>query len=221
VTAAPAELVGFDESDAQTLSALSLDGRADVESAVRELAPSTDDEATAADGGEVLESETDGPTGDGPTDDQLDVLVEQIDEHVGETFEQATSLSRLAALDAGVGLEAYEFGDADLQAEYDELADEKADLEQRLDRAGAVGEGAQATVTDLDQSADVVDAATGMGGITDATDQQTASTEEIASMIDDDATKADRVSDEVDSIAAATEEQVMMIAELDETVSKL
>jgi hypothetical protein len=40
-------------------------------------------------------------------------------------------------------------------------------------------------------------------------------------MIDDDATKADRVSDEVDSIAAATEEQVMMIAELDETVSKL
>ena len=177
MTAAPAELVGFDESDAQTLPALSLDGRADVESAVWELAPSADDEATAADGGEVLESEADGPTGDGPTDDQLDVLVEQIDEHVGETFEQATSLSRLAALDAGVGLEAYEFGDADLQAEYDELADEKADLEQRLDRAGAVDEGAQATVTDLDQSADVVD--------------------------------------------AATEEQVMMIAELDETVSKL
>jgi methyl-accepting chemotaxis protein len=60
-----------------------------------------------------------------------------------------------------------------------------------------------------------------VGEITDATDQQAASTEEIASMIDDDATKADRVSDEVDSIAAATEEQVMMIAELDETVSKL
>jgi methyl-accepting chemotaxis protein len=60
-----------------------------------------------------------------------------------------------------------------------------------------------------------------MSEMTDATDQQAASTEEVASMIDDAADKADRVSDEVDAIAAAPEEQSTIIGDLDQTISKL
>ncbi|WP_168215797.1 methyl-accepting chemotaxis protein [Halorussus ruber] len=176
----------------------------------------------------------------------LQNAVEEIGDAV-EMINDVADQTNLLALNASIeAARAGEAGDgfAVVAEEVKNLAEESqtraSEIESMVDR---IEDRAQSTLDSLGESersiSDTVEAveetgeklerivdaatetATGMGEITDATDQQAASTEEVASMIDDAAEKADRVSEEVDSIAAATEEQVMMIAELEDTVSNL
>jgi uncharacterized phage infection (PIP) family protein YhgE len=67
----------------------------------------------------------------------------------------------------------------------------------------------------------ISETADGIAGVAEATDEQAAAAEEIASMIDDVVEQAETVSKEIAELASANEEQAAMVTEVEETVGQL
>ena len=107
----------------------------------------------------------------------------------------------------------------DIQTDTEETAASLDDTTEQVNRGIEQVQDAMNNLTEIVEA--VTETANGIGEVAEATDDQAAAAEEIASMVDEVVNGTERVAEEIESLAAANQEQAAMVSEVEASVTRL